>query len=180
MDFKALFLSPTGRIGRQEFWIGFLILCVAAVVASLLSIFGLILHLVLIYFWVCVFAKRLHDMGKSAVLAVIPYAVWIVAGVIMAVAGGAALFSGAFSDNSSQAAAFVGGGIMGVLIPIFLAIILNLAFVLWCGLSPSQPGDNQYGAPPQAHPLGAMPVSASTSTTPPQAPPPPPSEPPAV
>ena len=40
MDWKTLFLSANGRIGRQPFWIGVAILIVAGMVLNFIPIIG--------------------------------------------------------------------------------------------------------------------------------------------
>ena len=67
MDFKHLFTSIDGRIGRKEFWIGALSLSVIGVIFSLINpIAGIVAAIALLFFHVCVQGKRWHDRGKSA------------------------------------------------------------------------------------------------------------------
>jgi uncharacterized membrane protein YhaH (DUF805 family) len=153
MDFKNLFLSANGRIGRGEFWIAFVILFVAQIIINMLAhavhILGL-LGLVLIYFNVCVYSKRLHDMGKSGWLQLVPIAVFLVAGVIAGVMGGTALLtamanSGAANANPSAMMAALGSAGLAI----GVAGLVALGFLLWVGLSPGEAGDNKYGSPPK-------------------------------
>ena len=65
-----LWFEPNGRIGRSRFWQGLIVLTVASfiIVAGQTKIgsgFGLLSYL-LIYPYICVFGKRLHDIGRSA------------------------------------------------------------------------------------------------------------------
>ena len=147
MDWGKLFLSAEGRIGRQTFWIGFLILLGANVVLGWIPLLGL-LSVALIYLWICLYSKRFHDMGKSGWLAVIPV---VVPGVLvtMAVIGGlgAVLGVGLFGDSDAAAgAAFAGLGLALTLG--LLAFGLWLGSTLWAGLADSEPGPNRYGEPP--------------------------------
>lgn len=67
MDFKHLFTSLDGRIGRQQFWIGAISLGVIGALFSFINpIVGIIAALALLYFHICVQGKRWHDRGKSA------------------------------------------------------------------------------------------------------------------
>ena len=78
MDWKYLFLSMDGRIGRQTFWMGVLAFIVIAVVAYVLDMIlhtpsvgnsgaiSLIVSLVMIYPSIALSAKRWHDRDKSA------------------------------------------------------------------------------------------------------------------
>ena len=77
MDWKYLFTSFEGRIGRQSFWLGVLVMFVISIVAGVLDMIfgtlgdsgmgaiGIIVSLALIYPAIALYAKRWHDRGKS-------------------------------------------------------------------------------------------------------------------
>ena len=88
MDWRTLFLSPEGRINQKDYWIGVLILFVAWVLSCGLHILAPIAWLLLIYPWVCVFAKRLHDAGRSGWLILAPVAIGIAAFILAVIFGG--------------------------------------------------------------------------------------------
>lgn len=144
MDWKFLFLDSKGRIGRKDFWIGFAILFVAALVLGMIPVLGQIITLLMLYLWVCLGAKRLHDMGKSGWLMIVPFALQLVTiiAAIMA-AGGAMMAAGVSGDPTAVAAGMAGGGLV-----MMLCGLASLAFLIWIGATPGQPGDNQYGPPP--------------------------------
>jgi uncharacterized membrane protein YhaH (DUF805 family) len=146
MDWKNLFLNANGRIGQKDFWIGFLILFVGGFILGLIPILGMIVSIVLIYPWVCLFSKRLHDFGKTGWLAAVPFAIGVVAMVLMMVMGGAAMFGAASGTNAGAGSAMAAFGMIGILGLVCFAAYV--AFVLWVGLSKSDPGTNQYGPPP--------------------------------
>ena len=148
MDWQTLFLKADGRIGKRDFWIGFAILFAVGFVAGLIPIIGQIIALVLIYPWVCVYAKRLHDMGKTAWLILVPFGVGIVAMVVGLMSGGMAMMGmgAAGTDAAAANAAMAGLGMFGLLMA--LAGLVGLAFLLWVGLSNGDPGENRYGPPP--------------------------------
>ncbi|MBS0296797.1 MAG: DUF805 domain-containing protein [Proteobacteria bacterium] len=164
MNFQTLFLSASGRIGRQSFWIAFLILFVANMILgaiigamgqnNLANLLRLVVNLVFCYFWVCVYSKRLHDMGKSGWLQLVVWAVWIVALVAAVVLGGAAFMaamSGGAGAGNGAALAAMGS----VMLPLALAGLVSLGFLIWVGVTPSQPGDNAYGPSPTREPAAA-------------------------
>jgi uncharacterized membrane protein YhaH (DUF805 family) len=155
LDWKRLFLSADGRIGRQEYWIGVAILFVGGFILGMIPILGL-LSIVLIYPQVCVGSKRLHDMGRSGWLMLIPWGVGIVAMVLSLMVGGAALIGARAGGDSGAAAAAMGAG-LGFLGIVLLACLVNLAFIIWVGVTPGQPGENRYGPEPVAEPLSAPP-----------------------
>ena len=84
---KVTLLSPPkGRIGPSEFQTAALILIGVTFVLNLLPITGVsvlgmiggLLSLVLIYPWVCIWVKRLHDAGKAwwyFLIVIVAYAV---------------------------------------------------------------------------------------------------------
>lgn len=150
MDFKSLFLSANGRIGRQAFWIGFALLVAANIVLGVIPGIGQLAHLASIYFWVCVSSKRFHDMDKSGWLTVIPYIVWFGGMILAFVAGGAGLITG-LATGSESAAALAGLGAIGIAALVLLvAALFNLGFLLWQGLVPGTPGPNRYDLPSTA------------------------------
>src|SRR5690606_13693608 len=125
------------------------------VVLGWLPIIGWLLGLVTIYCSICIHATRLHDMGRTGWLQVIPVVVWILAVVMLIFGAGGSAISAALADgaDSAVAAAALGGLGMGVL-AILVACLVQLGFLLWIGLTPGQPAANSYGPPP-AEGLGA-------------------------
>lgn len=148
MDWKTLFFSPEGRIGRSTFWMGWLVLLGVNVVIGWIPFIGL-LGLVTIYCNVCITAKRLHDMGKSGFLQVIPLVACptLVVSAIISVAG-PAIMAGIADANESQVTAAVVAGLGGMFLFFLAAFVIGVAFLLWVGLTVGDAGDNRYGAPP--------------------------------
>jgi uncharacterized membrane protein YhaH (DUF805 family) len=83
MDWQQLFTSFDGRISRQPFWLGTLVLFGVNIVASLVfggGMLGAVVGLVLLYPSVAVTVKRWHDRGKSGwwtLLWLLPVIGWI-------------------------------------------------------------------------------------------------------
>ena len=77
MDWKYLFTSFEGRIGRQQMWMGIIVLIVISIVVAVLDmilgtrtengigILGIIYSIICIYPSLALYAKRWHDRGKS-------------------------------------------------------------------------------------------------------------------
>jgi len=149
MDWKTLFFSPDGRIGRSSFWIGWLVLLGVNVVLGWVPLIGWALSLVTIYCNVCITAKRLHDMGKSGFLQVIPLIACptLVIGAIVAVAG-PAIMAGIADADDAQVTAAVMAGVGGMFLFFLAAFAIGLGFLLWIGISESQRGENRYGSSP--------------------------------
>ena len=154
MDWKSLFFSAEGRIGRGEFWIGWLVLLGVSVVTGWIPLIGMLISLVAIYCTVCIYAKRLHDMGKSGWLQVIPIAVGILAGgwAVMSIGAGAAMSAMSGGSDEAVAAGALGGLGMGLL-GLAVAFLVWIGFLLWIGLTPGEPAANRFGAPPARSPM---------------------------
>lgn len=155
MDWKALFFSPEGRIGRPAFWIGWLVLVGINAVIHFLPLIGQLIGLVTIYCSVCVFSKRLHDMGRSGFLQIWPILICtaLVVGAIMMAAGPAIVAAVSEADESAIMAAVM-AGVGGMLLAFLAAFVIGLGFLLWVGVTPGDPAENRYG------PVPAEPVAA--------------------
>ncbi|MEI9964536.1 MAG: DUF805 domain-containing protein [Caulobacteraceae bacterium] len=144
MNWQILMLSTNGRSSRKDYWAGVVALVAAWVLSHLLHVFAPIIWILLIYPWVCVYAKRLHDFGKSAWLMLIPFAVIAVCVVMALIFGGASAIAmmiaiGQGGSEPTSLAAFAGGiGAMMVLLGI--AALAKLAFLIWVGVTPGDPG----------------------------------------
>ncbi len=89
MDFRFLFFDPQGRIGPRAFGQGFIVLTGVMLVIMTLSVVASpqvnMLQYTLVFPYVCLFGKRLHDAGLSAWLWLAFLVGW---GVLNAVVGG--------------------------------------------------------------------------------------------
>lgn len=147
-DWQKLLFSFEGRTRRSHFWIGWLICLGAGVVAGWIPLIGGLISLALIWPNLAIAVKRLHDMGKSGWLVVIPW----VAGIIGAIAALATMGVSAFANASALEAGdpvailALLGPVMGIVAVVGL---ICLGFLLWIGLSEGQAGDNRYGPNPK-------------------------------
>jgi uncharacterized membrane protein YhaH (DUF805 family) len=150
MDFGKLFFSAYGRIGRQEFWIGWVILLMVGIFTCFIPVINFIVWCGLLYCGICIRSKRLHDMGRSGWLQVIP----VVAKVVFAVIGFYLIVFGAIAGWMAGPVA-VPGIALGIATLVFSAIaawLVQVGFLLWIGVSQGDPLDNQYGPAPDYPP----------------------------
>ena len=146
MNLQHVLLSPNGRIGQQEYWIGILILIAGNIVSNFIPFLGFFIGLFLIYVGVCVYGKRLHDIGKTAwihgIVWLIQIGLWIVG---IAVAGGAiisAIMSGG-GDEAAMMAAFTASG--GIFLVMGLSLLIWIVYTVWVGVSAGDAGENRFG-----------------------------------
>ena len=166
MNWQSFFLTADGRIGRKDFWLGYAILFAAGFVAGMLPLVGPLISLALIWPSVCIFAKRLHDAGRSGWLAAIPFVIWTVGTAVAVVLmfstiGGAAFLAEETNDPRAVAAMFAGMGT--IFLVALVGFIVYVAFLLWVGLTQGDPAPNRYGAPqPSAFDTYLAPTAART------------------
>lgn len=162
MDFQRVFLNPNGRLGPEEFQKAALILIGIGFVLNILPaislVFGAlgILGLLLIYPWVCLWSKRLHDAGQSGWMTLVVFLVWIVinwvvGGIIGILFAGdiAADLSTSNSDSmgsmfdaitQASRATLVPSAISGAIVSFGVVYVANM-------MLKSEPGTNKYGPP---------------------------------
>ena len=148
IDFQSLLFSFQGRTRRSHFWIAWLLIFAASIVLGWIPLLGLLVSLVLIWPNVAITVKRLHDMGQSGWLAAIPYAVGLVGTIVaFGMIGMSAVANAGGIDSDDPAAA------LALFAPVFglfgVMFLVGIGFLLWIGLTDSQPGDNKYGPNPK-------------------------------
>lgn len=150
-DWQKLLFSFEGRTRRSHFWIGWLICLGISVVAGWIPILGWIITVALIWPNLAIAVKRLHDMGRSGWLVAIPWvATFIGTFVGIAMIGVTAVANHAALDREDPVAILA---LIGPAIGLFILIlVINLGFLLWIGVTDSQPGDNRFGPNPKALP----------------------------
>ncbi|WP_300531857.1 DUF805 domain-containing protein [Maricaulis sp.] len=146
-DWQGLFFSPNGRIGQSDYWKGVGVIILANLLLNLIPILGTLIWLVLIYVGVCVYGKRLHDAGRSAIFHAIPWVFWIFTLVASAMLMGGTLMTAILSDGDiSPVAVMSAGG--AFLFLNGLSTLVWLVYTLWVGLAQGDPGENAYGPAP--------------------------------
>jgi len=146
MDWKSLFFSAEGRIGRQAFWIGWLMLLGVQVVAGWVPLIGQVIGLIAVFAWVCLCTKRLHDMGRSGWWQLLPMVLGPVLIIGSALSIGFSAIFGEITNIDTDWAALAGVG--GLVVSVAIAFFSLAAFTLWVGVSEGQVGENRYGEPP--------------------------------
>jgi uncharacterized membrane protein YhaH (DUF805 family) len=151
-NWTHLFLDPHGRIGRRDFWLGSAVLLVVGNLLHIILFFGSLASFGLFYCWVCLFSKRLHDLGKSGWIQIVPHvinAVCILVGIFLGALGLIAALLG--GRPLAMAGALMGTTWAGILLFVLgVAGVNTLIFMLWTGLSRGQAGANLYGAPQES------------------------------
>lgn len=144
MDWQNIFFSGNGRMGRTDFWISYLILFG---LSSLLGWFPPI-GLAALYSTVCLFSKRLHDAGRSAWLMLIPLGVTTVVIALSAMVFGGVIIAGVMGHSPPVEGTIGIAIILGIFGLCLLCLMINLAFLVWVGVSSPTAGDNRFGALP--------------------------------
>ena len=142
MDWKSLFFTAEGRIGRQAFWIAWLSLLGVNVVLGWVPF----LPLLALFCMVCIYTKRLHDMGQTGWLQLIPLVfgpVLLIGSITLLVMGSAFASLG---DGDPDIVALFGVG--GVILSLITGFLVTVGFTLWVGCSATRPGENRFGAEP--------------------------------
>ena len=157
MNPLMLFISPRGRIRRGVFWLGFAAVMVASLLLSAIRWPGQPLVLLLLWPQICIYGKRLHDMGRSAWLLLLVFAALAVI-FLIAAALGLLGFSAGFRpaprlDAHGMAVQTAASHLPLTLLLVGFGVFLvgltcSLAFLLWVGLSKGAPAGNRFGPPP--------------------------------
>ena len=165
---KTMLLSPSGRMGRKDFWVGLIILTLLSSLfnfalqrlgnSQLAFLISIPFPFLVLHMTYCVYGKRLHDMGRSfwPLTGMIVLLIFV-AIVVMLAFGGTEYFS-EFSQydrkedidpeeierikNAYQKNLSEGNA---TVYNIMASIIF--IFTLWCGTSKSDSNANSYGKP---------------------------------
>lgn len=161
-----LFLSPAGRMGRRDFWIGiigFVVFVVvmqfimAKIATTLFGFFLSLIYIVLVFQMLySIYGKRLHDLGRSFwPLTGMLTLTLIMAIIVMMSFGGAEYFS-EFAQYNRKAdidpaeieriKTNYQDRLKDGALPLKVSLYgVWAAFTLWLGLAKPDAKDNQYG-----------------------------------
>ncbi len=145
-DWQKVFLSFNGRIRRSHFWMAFGILLAAYLVLTWIPVIGVLIWLALFWPYTAIQVTRLHDMGKTGWFALAPWIFNIVGMITLIGAFGIAALSNPDAFDPDRAPPSV---LMWTGLGVIALCLLNLAYLLWIGISDSQPGPNKYGPNPK-------------------------------
>lgn len=155
MRWGSLLFSAEGRVGQRDFWIGAAVLFTGGLLAHAIPMVGGVAWLVSFYGWICLYAKRLHDMGRSAWIQLAPVVLaWALMSTGMGMGLGAILALTLTPAHFGTALA-LGFGALSLATCLFtLGGMVHIVMLLWLGVSPGQIGPNRYG--PEAQALGGV------------------------
>lgn len=191
MSLMSVLFAPNGRISPSQFQTGALVLLGIGFVMALLSLTGntammgvqTLVGLVLIYPWVVLWRKRLHDSGKSGWFLLLIILVWFILSMIVG-----QVVTMMFAGDMMQAMEDVTGFSQMMQAQAQLAqelalpnaissLVVGLIVVFGANaILKSDPQENRYGPPPggegAAAPMGApteapaqAPIDAPTDAT---------------
>lgn len=152
MDFKYLFTSFEGRIGRKDFWLGLLVIIIASFVligvlgiltwvlpVSFVSLVG---SLIMLYPALALSLKRLHDRNKAAKpWAYIMFGPGILTNIMQAMGVGFTT-----TEIQGELVTYPSNGLATALSVI--TAIVGLWVLVELGFLKGTTGDNQFGSDP--------------------------------
>lgn len=137
-----LLWSPDGRITRTDFWKAFGVLMAISVLLTWIPFAGAFINLGVTWGNIAIQTKRLHDMGRTGWLQLIPYAFWLIA-VVLAIP--------TFLANPGGLDGAVGGVIATMaMVPLLLGTLSTIGFLIWVGAAKGQSGPNRFGPDPKS------------------------------
>jgi uncharacterized membrane protein YhaH (DUF805 family) len=154
MDLKFLLLSADGRIKRQPYWIGWVVLFAVGLVGGLIlqvisPYAGSVISLLLIYPNVCLYSKRLHDLGQTGWLAAIPFGLSaLTLCVTLYTLATTGLMTGGLTPGAMGNPMLMLSKLGPMMAVSSLTGLIGLVFWLWLGIAEGQQGSNKYGAEP--------------------------------
>jgi len=140
-----VFAYLNGRSSRGEYWIGIALLLLVGVGLALANISGA--SAATTFLWILIWARRLHDIGKSGWVILIPMGLMIAVSIAAFALGGDELvnvmrYTQTNSGEISERGAYLFLAFVGVL------LLVQGGFTIWLGVKAGEPGSNRFGPPP--------------------------------
>lgn len=148
IDWSHLLWSPEGRIRRSHFWAAWGLIFAANLLLGWIPVIGTLVGLALFWPSIAIQTKRLHDMGRTGWLQLLPIGAWIVAIVVMIASFGvtAATNPDIFDNEDFASMMSIFGPTM---IAVALVLLASLGFLIWIGATEGQAGRNRFGPSPK-------------------------------
>ena len=148
--FQFSLFALKGRLIRQHFWISYLILIATGCVIGLIPVLNLVGGIAILWGKLAINTKRLHDMGHSGWFAAIPLVTGALATLSILIAATIIFYAFLVGFDIEAINPDTAGVAIGLLILSSLGLkLVNLAFLLWLGLTNTQPTANKYGPNPK-------------------------------
>jgi len=142
---SSLLLSPVGRIRRRDFWIGFGFVMAASLVTNAIPVIGQVLGLVILWPQFVIHVKRLHDIGWTGWLLLLPVSVSLACAALAIANGGAPIFA---APQQEAAKLLVSDQMHKPLLFLEIALAVQAAFLLWVGSTKGDAQANKFGPVP--------------------------------
>lgn len=143
----SLLLSPMGRIRRRDFWIGFAFVMAASMLTGAIPVIGQVLGLVILWPQIVIHVKRLHDIGWTGWLLLLPFTVSAACTALAIANGGSAIFTAAPQE---VARLLVSPEMRKPVLFLEIALAVEAAFLIWVGSTRGDAEANKFGPVPTA------------------------------
>jgi uncharacterized membrane protein YhaH (DUF805 family) len=140
-----VFAYLNGRSSRGEYWIGIALLLLVGIGLAVANISGA--SAAVTFLWILVWARRLHDFGRSGWVILIPMGLMIAVSVAAFALGGDELlnimrYTQTNSGEVSERGAYF------FLALVSAVLLIQGGFTIWLGARAGEPGSNRFGPPP--------------------------------
>jgi uncharacterized membrane protein YhaH (DUF805 family) len=140
-----VFAYLNGRSSRAEYWIGIALLLLVGVGLALANVSGA--SGATTFLWIIVWARRLHDTGKSGWVILIPVALMLVVSIAAFTLGGDELMSAMRYSQTNNGQVTERGAYL-FLAFVGVVLLIQGGFTIWLGAKAGEPGNNRFGPPP--------------------------------
>jgi len=134
-----------GRSGRKEYWASVGILFVVALGLAALNLNGA--SGVMVFLWLLIWGRRLHDINRSSAWGLLPIVAALVIAFVAVTFGGRDLLNAVQYSQSGKGAVSEKGAyaFFGLLAAV---LVVQGGFTIWLGVKRGDAGDNKFGPPP--------------------------------